>query len=154
MQILQYQMFTEFKPFGLNQKKPNEKMFPILGRRFDCIIKIFTHYRSKWKLNKGHHELEVHFQLPLHPVIFIWVIGSIGNEYLLLFSDLDFQCLATWKDGSDYMYGKFSGRGMEDKDRVYRCFVSNGHLFVSKLSQLPQMACFLHSHLHVVYAII
>ena len=42
------------------------------------------------------------------------------------FSDLKFECLATWKDGSDmYMYGGFSGPGVNHRQDIYRCFVSS-----------------------------
>ncbi|KAK2172599.1 hypothetical protein NP493_948g00057 [Ridgeia piscesae] len=38
--------------------------------------------------------------------------------------DVDFQCVATWKAGSDtYLYGKFSGDDVHDKDDAYRCFM-------------------------------
>ena len=46
--------------------------------------------------------------------------------YLVYHTDLDFECLATWSDGADtYMYGKFNGPGMVEKEKRYRCFVSN-----------------------------
>ena len=48
-----------------------------------------------------------------------------------LFSDLDFECLATWKDGSDYLYGRYSGTGMHDRERQYRCFVSRTGLLLN-----------------------
>ena len=44
---------------------------------------------------------------------------------ILLFSELKFECLANWKDGSDtYIYGGFSGAGILNRDDIYRCFVS------------------------------
>ena len=43
----------------------------------------------------------------------------------LCVSDWELGCLATWKDGSDtYLYGRFSGPGVLDKNSAYRCFVS------------------------------
>ncbi|PVD23393.1 hypothetical protein C0Q70_16662 [Pomacea canaliculata] len=35
---------------------------------------------------------------------------------------LTFQCMATWYDGGRILYGKFTGLGRPDKDRMYRCF--------------------------------
>ena len=44
---------------------------------------------------------------------------------MCMFSEVEYQCLGTWKDGSDlYMYGGFSGPGITTKDDMYRCFVS------------------------------
>lgn len=43
---------------------------------------------------------------------------TIMNE-----QDLDYECVATWKDGSDmYMYGKFAGVSIDSKDESYKCF--------------------------------
>ena len=64
----------------------------------------------------------------------------IGNTILhfrtifpsFLSSDLKFECLATWRDGSDtFIYGGFSGDGVISRDRSYRCFVSETSLFLS-----------------------
>lgn len=45
--------------------------------------------------------------------------------YFALSTDLDFECLATWKDGSDmFMYGGFASPGTKEKNDIYRCFVS------------------------------
>ena len=44
---------------------------------------------------------------------------------MVIVTELQFECLATWKDGSDmYMYGGFTGPGITNKDQQYRCFVS------------------------------
>ena len=43
----------------------------------------------------------------------------------MLFSDLQLECVATWKEGSeDLLYGKFSGPSIARKDDSYKCFVS------------------------------
>ena len=40
-------------------------------------------------------------------------------------TDLGYECIATWKDGSDmYLYAKMSGSSIRTKDDSYRCFVS------------------------------
>ncbi len=41
-----------------------------------------------------------------------------------LSAELEFECIASWKDGSDkYIYGSFRGAGLATRD-AYRCFVS------------------------------
>jgi len=38
--------------------------------------------------------------------------------------DLDLECLASWKDGSEtYFYSRLNGPGITAKDDRYRCFV-------------------------------
>ncbi|KAK2144779.1 hypothetical protein LSH36_731g00002 [Paralvinella palmiformis] len=50
--------------------------------------------------------------------------------------DLEFQCLATWKDGNDkFLYGGFSGSGIVSSQDIYRCFVS-----AARLATSPPMA--------------
>ena len=57
-------------------------------------------------------------------------------------TDLSFEVLATWKDGSDtFMYGKFTGNVIGTKDTSYRCFVS--HWFLSHV--------FTNEYDHVVF---
>ena len=49
----------------------------------------------------------------------------------LSISDFDVDCIATWKDGSDmYMYGKWSGSSVLNKDDSYRCFVGFNIVFM------------------------
>ena len=54
----------------------------------------------------------------------------ISNVHCIMFcfflSDLKFECVATWTDGSDtYIYGDFTGPGVMSRDDRYRCFVSS-----------------------------
>ena len=50
---------------------------------------------------------------------------------IIIVSELEFQCLATWKDGSDtYIYGGFAGPGIYKRDDMYRCFVSIAEWFL------------------------
>ncbi len=45
-------------------------------------------------------------------------------------ADLQFECIATWRDGSDqYLYGQFSGPEIDNKRESYRCFVSTVFYF-------------------------
>lgn len=44
-----------------------------------------------------------------------------------LSAELKFECLATWRTGSDtFIYGGFSGYSVMSRDDSYRCFVSTG----------------------------
>lgn len=62
-------------------------------------------------------------------------------------ADLELECLATWKDGSDmYLYGRFSGPGVVDKDSAYRCFVST-QLSICSHSSSWAVSSYIHPHL-------
>ena len=69
---------------------------------------------------------------------------------LVIFSEVSFQCLASWKDGSDmYMYGGFGAPGLTEKDDIYRCFVSKAcaHVFTSTCI-MATLCCNIMSSVH------
>ena len=42
----------------------------------------------------------------------------------MFFEDMEFECLAVWKDGSDmFLYGGFYGASIVSQEYSYRCFV-------------------------------
>ncbi|KAK2188711.1 hypothetical protein NP493_124g02009 [Ridgeia piscesae] len=66
--------------------------------------------RSYVKPCVGHRRLEMHFE-------------HCSASAQLNGQDAQLECLATWKDGSDtYMYGRFTGRRLLNKEETYRCF--------------------------------
>jgi len=43
----------------------------------------------------------------------------------LWYADIEMECLATWKDGSEtYLYARLTGAHLHSRDQRYRCFVS------------------------------
>jgi len=41
----------------------------------------------------------------------------------LVRADMQLECLATWKTGSEYLYGRLTGVNVDDDDDGLRCFV-------------------------------
>lgn len=57
-----------------------------------------------------------------------WMCTLLPKVFLY-FSELNFQCLATWDNGDKYLYGSFSEPWMTNEDEYsYRCFVSTFYL--------------------------
>ena len=90
---------------------------------------------SSWEIPFGtltdkHEALNtMHLKIILKPKI--PGVGTYSKSIRILkgiyfyFSDMKFECLATWRDGSDtFIYGGFSGSGVLSRDHSYRCFVS------------------------------
>jgi len=43
----------------------------------------------------------------------------------MLVADIELECLATWKDGSEtYLYARLTGAHLHSRDERFRCFVS------------------------------
>ena len=51
--------------------------------------------------------------------------GFITLFCLFASPEIEFECLAQWKDGSGmYLYGSFTGSVVTNRDDMYRCMVS------------------------------
>lgn len=49
---------------------------------------------------------------------------KIAVVFMTLFTDVELECLATWRDGTNhYVVGRFRGPGFSRKDDRYRCLV-------------------------------